>query len=300
MSGHAIAFLGASGRIGTLLRAAERLSPQENRRYIWQFRTDHPQAPENHFVWSEFSDPAPFINVATQHRVHTLCVFTGATANKAALAPEAQARTREETLATVEHALHAAQRAGISRVLVASSSAIYGMCRDAPFSEADMPAPHTGYGQTKLAVEQLCARWREASSLEICALRIGNVAGADALLGAAAHTSARDLDIFPDGDGPRRSYLGPTRLFEILTALADHEGNLPSVLNLGGHMPVSMNALLESAKLPWHPRPCTLAGHQKIVLNSDRLAALCPAIDLHQDAEAIVADWQATLNSAGA
>lgn len=69
--------------------------------------------------------------------------------------------------------LRALTEAGVPRMVLASSSAVYGPCRGAPVSEREPPAPASFYGHTKLAAEIAC---RE-SPLELVTLRYFTVYG---------------------------------------------------------------------------------------------------------------------------
>jgi nucleoside-diphosphate-sugar epimerase len=79
-------------------------------------------------------------------------------------------------------AVAAAAQLEIQRVLLASSSAVYGTHSDAPFTETDPLVPVNDYGRAKQVMEQICHARAHATGVALCCLRIGNVAGADALL----------------------------------------------------------------------------------------------------------------------
>jgi nucleoside-diphosphate-sugar epimerase len=64
------------------------------------------------------------------------------------------------------------EEAGVPRVVLASSSSIYGRC-DGPMREEHPPAPESFYGRTKLAAELIC----RSSSLEAVVLRYFTVYG---------------------------------------------------------------------------------------------------------------------------
>lgn len=138
-----------------------------------------------------------------------------------------------------------AQRAGGLRVLLASSQAVYGR-PDGPASEDTPCAPDTPYGHAKLAMEQAVVGYAN-----VTCLRIGNVAGCDGLLGPAARNGHVTLDQFPDGQAPRRAYVGPVVLGDILRGLLSYDGNLPPVLNVAQPGLVSMSDMLKAADIPW-------------------------------------------------
>ncbi|WP_417268279.1 NAD-dependent epimerase/dehydratase family protein [Celeribacter baekdonensis] len=292
MPNHRAAFIGASGRIGALLRAASRVDPAEHVQITWQFRAPPPD-PEIGFHWSDLTDPQPLINEAARRGgLEALLVFAGVSQTGRKDNPaEMKANVK-----IVDAAISAAQSAGISKLIVASSSAVYGAGVGHPFVETDALHPLNAYGAAKVEMEALCARRADALGLEICCLRIGNAAGADMLLGNAMARAAKEvplrLDIFPDGDGPRRSYIGPLSLFRLLCGLIATDQPLPPVLNLGVRHPVAMNALLEAAGVPWTAVPVPVSGHQNITLNCAALFDICPQVTLADTAADIVAEWQ--------
>ncbi|MGX0901487.1 UDP-glucose 4-epimerase [Roseovarius sp. MBR-79] len=171
-----------------------------------------------------------------------------------------------------EATLAAAESAGITRVLLASSSAVYGSGEH--ITEDTACAPANAYGAAKLEMEAVGRAWRDRG-LEVCALRIGNVAGADALLlNVARGTGEITLDVFADGAGPLRSYIGPRTLAQVLVTLCLRDGALPSALNIAAPAPVTMAALAQAAGASSRPRPASPTAHQRITLDCTRLAAL--------------------------
>jgi UDP-glucose 4-epimerase len=87
----------------------------------------------------------------------------------------------QETLAvnlrgTLE-VLQAAQRAGVRRVVFASSAAVYGEDPELPKRETMLPAPIAPYGVEKLASEHYLATWTKLFGVECVALRYFNVFG---------------------------------------------------------------------------------------------------------------------------
>jgi UDP-glucose 4-epimerase len=73
--------------------------------------------------------------------------------------------------------LVAAQRAGVRRVVFASSSAVYGDLPGSPKSESMPVLPLSPYAAQKLAGEQYCQLWHSLYGLETVALRYFNVFG---------------------------------------------------------------------------------------------------------------------------
>ncbi len=102
---------------------------------------------------------------------------------------------------------HAAQRAGARHVFFASTAAIYAPGpMDIP--ESDSPGPLTPYGAAKLAAEHAAeATLCGADGPGLTLLRIGNVAGADALLGRHGSMTPGPATLGPATLGP--ATLGP-------------------------------------------------------------------------------------------
>lgn len=73
--------------------------------------------------------------------------------------------------------LTAAHKAGVKRVIYASSSSIYGDSPELPKHEEMLPAPKSPYAASKLAGEHLCRVFYETYGLETIILRYFNVFG---------------------------------------------------------------------------------------------------------------------------
>lgn len=126
------------------------------------------------------------------------------------------------------------------------------------------------------------------------ALRLGNVAGADALLGGAQPGQVIRLDRFDDGPTPRRSYLGPLTLARLMAQLCHGAlaGRLPPVLNLCAWEAVEMAALLDTAGLPWEPVPEPETALAELTLSADLLAAHIEVPEGAGRAETVIAEWR--------
>lgn len=217
---------GAGGRVGSLLRGP--LGPDA----VFARR-----GPGLALDWDPLAGPGPLVAWCARH---------GAPRALLQLARGVPGDPVRDNSAIGRATLAAARAAGIGRVLLASSSAVYGQSRAAPWTEDEPVAPPGAYGQSKRAMERDCA------GPGVTCLRIGNVAGADALL-----TNPRRpllLDRFADGTGPVRSYIGPATLARVLRALARAPA-LPGVLNLGAPRPADMAALAQAAGLPVNGGP---------------------------------------------
>jgi len=180
---------------------------------------------------------------------------------------------------------------GAKRVFIASSAAVYGPS-DQPLREDAPLRPANAYGAAKHQMENDVRAQAADMRTGLTILRIGNVAGADTLLSQPGTT--RRLDRFADGQGPRRSYIGPKALADVLSQLvlgAAHGQDLPEILNLALPGAVGMDALCHAAgmQITWTPAPDTALP--LVALDVSKLQTLVPLPPA--DAHEIIADWQA-------
>ncbi len=112
-------------------------------------------------------------------------------------------------LGGVASVLEAARQAGIRRVVLASSAAVYGSAPALPCDERALPAPCSPYAAQKAAAELLGAAYRSAFGMETVALRYFNVYGprqpsgspySGLIAQAAARLRAGEM-LTIDGDG---------------------------------------------------------------------------------------------------
>jgi nucleoside-diphosphate-sugar epimerase len=274
--------VGGTGRLGGLLRRAWIRSGQTG--LVWQTRGSE--------TWADFQfDPLTDLNAYRDAAagVTTILNLAGTvTGDDAAL-------DLNTTLAMA--AIDAARSAGAKVVALASSSAVYGDTGDRA-DEDSPPRPVSGYGLAKLKMEKAAmAAVRESGSNRpsVVCLRIGNVAGADMLLGGNTSSACTVLDIFADGTGPRRSYIGPSALAEMLArtlAVAKTGRPLPDALNIGLEGSVTMDALLNVSGRDWSPRPAPSGLLRNVVLDVRRLEQVIGVSPGQSDASTIVADYR--------
>lgn len=193
-------------------------------------------------------------------------------------------------------ALKAAGQLGIKTVFLASTSAVYGTYQTRAYLEDDPTRPVNAYGQSKLAMEIYCQKQAAALGITLCALRIGNVAGADALLANAQALPPGGrlrLDRFPDQGTPLRSYIGPQTLARVLSVLVHKRKDLPAVLNIATPRPVTMEALARCAAAPFDLVQTRDQGHQYITLECSAVGMLYNFDSIDSDPGEMVRQWQA-------
>lgn len=264
--------LGASGRVGQALRRVAARGLWPGAQPFWHVREGAAD-----LCFDLLADPAPAdLRLPPARGVIVLAGVTSGSLAELA---------RNTDLARAGIAF--ARRHGLGRVIVMSSAGVYGPT-SAARSESDCTAPATPYGAAKRDMEAAVA-----GSGATC-LRLANVAGCDALFGAAATGTVR-LDRFADGTGPARAYVGPVTLARVLAGLMAHAGDLPPVLNVASPGAVDMADVLTAAGVAfrWVPAPPT-ALH-RLALDTDALARFVPLARLAPAAlvaEARVGGWQ--------
>jgi nucleoside-diphosphate-sugar epimerase len=151
--------------------------------------------------------------------------------------------------------LQAARDAGVRRVVLASTSAIYGDDPTSPKSEAMTPKPISPYASSKLADEHLCAVFHTCYGLECVALRYFNVFGPGQDPNSAyAAVIPKMIDllrrgerpvIFGDGEQTRDFiYVGDVVEANVLAAAATATPG--SVYNIASGRPTSLNQVVRS------------------------------------------------------
>jgi nucleoside-diphosphate-sugar epimerase len=148
--------------------------------------------------------------------------------------------------------IDAVTRAGVPRLVYASSSSVYGSVVR-PSREDDMTRPISPYGVTKLAGEQLClASATRHRDLSVCTLRYFTVYGPrqrpDMAIGRVI-TSALDgapMTLFGDG-GQQREF---TYVADVVAATVA-AGTVPEpapIVNVGGGASVTMTEVVKLAE----------------------------------------------------
>lgn len=281
-----VLLVGASGHVGQMVlhhwqssTAATPITPQ--------FRGT---GPAGSLVWDPLEGASPLVDAVHVSGGFSTMIMLGG------IIPGPGKRL-DVNIVLAEACLYAASKAGIERVLLASSSAVYGAGDGAAFSEHAPCNPLNDYGAAKLAMEKTCAPWRD-TGIDLCFLRIGNVAGADALLLNIAEAGPREaieIDIFSDGRGPIRSYIGAQTMAQVLQSLCCHPTSLPPILNVASPMPLSMDALADAAGHPWRQRIPSERANQNITLDCSTLASLYPFNSQDSRPKEMVRQWKDTL-----
>ncbi|WP_177174659.1 NAD-dependent epimerase/dehydratase family protein [Loktanella fryxellensis] len=238
--------LGASGRLG---RALRRVWPADAPQPLWQTR----DGAGDTWAWD-------ILNAAPSHLppIDGIVVLAGVTHG------DATALALNTALARACADLGAAL--GV-RVLVASSQAVYGP-QQGLLREDTPPAPASPYGAAKLAME------RAVTGAHVTHLRIGNVAGCDALAEGIARGDVV-LDRFADGQGPCRAMLTPADLAHVVRCLLAAP-TLPPIVNVARPGSTAMADVLRAADVPFVWRDSGPGALPDLALDVTLLQDICP------------------------
>ncbi len=168
--------------------------------------------------------------------------------------------------------LEAMRDAGVQRLVISSTAAVYGVPEETPITEDAPLQPINPYGESKRSLEAVAGWFSRAYGLRVASLRYFNVAGASARNGErhdpethlfpnvlAAATGGPPLTIFgtdyatPDGTAVR-DYVHVLDLAEAhrlaleATGPGDARTDEPLILNLGSGEGLSVREVLHGAE----------------------------------------------------
>jgi nucleoside-diphosphate-sugar epimerase len=193
----------------------------------------------------------------------------------------------ESNIVMTRRLLEAGIAAGVRRMVIASSSSVYGNRRDGTMAEDQPPAPVSPYAVTKLAAEQLALAYaaRPGSGLTVTALRLFTVYGPrqrpDMLISRiiSAVLAGSEIRVFGDGT-QRRDFVFVGDVVRAIAAALDSPG--PSrVSNVGTGREISVNGIIALIG--------ELLGREPVVVREHRQAGDVPftCADTSRTAEAI-------------
>lgn len=148
--------------------------------------------------------------------------------------------------------LEACRKAGVDRLVIASSSSVYGKRSRAPFSERDAcNDPASPYAASKRAMELVCGNYHQLYRLGISCLRYFTVYGPRQRPEMAIHKFVRravegkPIPMFGDGSSGR-DYTYIDDVVDGTVAALDRQDGRFSIYNLGGAHPVLLKELIEA------------------------------------------------------
>lgn len=151
------------------------------------------------------------------------------------------------------HLLEAARASGgIERFIFASSSSVYGLCKEVPFSEEfHLRQTISPYAATKIAGEFLCSTYSHLYGVRVVALRFFTVYGPRQRPDLAIHQFTRriyegkPIDQFGDGT-TRRDYTYIEDIIQGVVAALDYDGALFDIFNLGESETIQLKELISA------------------------------------------------------
>lgn len=263
--------LGSTGRLGRFLRRGWPFAMRGGLRPVWQARDGRPGC----LHWDILNDPAP------------------PCAQGVVLVLAGGRQVPDVNVAVALRALQAATDQGGRHVFLCSTAAVYpggtGLHEDMAL------APVSPYGAAKAAMEEAALAFSARhGGPGLTILRIGNVAGADALLGAQREGPVV-LDPTPDGRGPVRSYIGPVTLAAVMARLcvmAAEGAALPQVVNIAAPLPVAMADLARAAGLDWGWGPVNPAVIPEVAFDTRRLQTMVKLPPTASSPRVMVKEWR--------
>ncbi len=146
--------------------------------------------------------------------------------------------------------LEAARQTGVERFLFASSSSVYGACKDLPSKESQaILQTLSPYAATKLAGEQLCSNYAHLYGIRALSLRFFTVYGPRQRPDLSIHrfthliSQGRPIEVFGDGS-VRRDFTYIDDTIQGILAALNYGGASFEVFNLGESTTVELNEMI--------------------------------------------------------
>jgi UDP-glucuronate 4-epimerase len=156
----------------------------------------------------------------------------------------------ERNVTASQRLLEAARRTGVPRVVLASSSSVYGNAASYPTDEESPTRPFSPYGVTKLAMEHLARAYVDNWGLPVVMLRYFTVYGPAQRPDMGLHrfiervAAGEPVPVYGDGEQVRDfTYVGDAARATIAAATADVPPG--TVLNVAGGSSTTVNRVLE-------------------------------------------------------
>lgn len=155
----------------------------------------------------------------------------------------------DHNILVTQRLLEALKESAVRRLVFASSSSVYGNAPSYPTPESALPRPHSPYGVTKLAAENLCVLYGANWDVPTVALRYFTVYGPRQRPDMALHRfiesalDGREIPVFGTGDQVRDfSFVADVVGANLAAATAEVPPG--TVVNVAGGSPVTVNELI--------------------------------------------------------
>jgi nucleoside-diphosphate-sugar epimerase len=228
---------GGSGYFGSLL--AERLTAAGERCRLFDLVAPDEVAEGSEFVWGDVRDKTAIRSACEGIDVLYHCV---------AQVPLARDRELFDSvnIEGARNTLEAAHEAGVRKVVLLSSSAVFGRPAHNPVTEETPPRPVEAYGRAKLEAERVARRFHDERGLPISIIRPRTILGHGRLgifqLLFDWVADGRSAYVLGQGDNVYQ-FVHAEDLAEASIRAAERDGF--SIYNIGGRSPCSMRESLE-------------------------------------------------------
>ncbi len=209
----------------------------------------------------------------------------------------------ERNVTTSQRVLEAVRRVGMPRLVLASSSSVYGNAPEYPTTEDAPTRPFSPYGVTKLAMEHLAAAYADNWNLPVVVLRYFTVYGPGQRPDMAMHRfiervgAGQPVTVYGDGEQVRDfTYVSDVAAATVAAASSDVPPG--SVCNIAGGSSSTVNQVLrlvsESVGRPavtrWEPeQPGDVRVTGGAIDRARRLLGWEPAVPLEEGVKRQVA-----------
>ncbi len=228
------------------------------------------------------------------------CIFHQAALASVPRSVEAPLDTNAACVTGTVTLLDAARRAGVRRLVYASSSSVYGDQPTSPKRETDLPAPISPYGAAKLAAEHYCRAFTSTYGFETVSIRYFNVFGprqdpnspysAVIPLFITAMLSGKRPVIYGDGR-QSRDFTFVANVVHANLLAADAPDAAGRVLNAANGLSINLLELLDALNeflgtevKPEHepPRPGDIRESMADITQARELLGYEPQVDFHE------------------
>jgi nucleoside-diphosphate-sugar epimerase len=224
-------------------------------------------------------------------------VFHHAAAISVPNSVEYPAQTTDMNCTGTARLLEAARDAGVDRVILASSAAVYGSNVEIPVSEDAPTAPESPYALSKRYTEQLALQYAEQYELDVIVLRYFNVFGPrQDPEGEYAAVIPQFIQLMADGQRPviygdgeqSRDFVHVDDVVaaNLAAATTDCDGE---IFNVAGGDRITINELVETLNTvlgtdiqPTYddPRPGDVRHSQASISKAESMLGYSPSVDL--------------------
>jgi UDP-glucuronate 4-epimerase len=158
---------------------------------------------------------------------------------------------QDVNVAGTQNLLEFARQKDIKQFVFASSSSVYGINEQVPWTEEDKLLPISPYASTKLSCEMLGHVYSHLYGIRFLALRFFTVYGPAQRPDLAIHKffnfilKGKAIPVFGDGS-TSRDYTFVEDTIQGIEAAIDYRGTDFEIINLGNHQTVTLSHLIES------------------------------------------------------